>query len=115
MTRGDVARLLALAVEYDKRTVGEREVAAWHLVLADVDYDDAQRAVVAHYTNGGRFVMPSDIVAGARLLVRDRVERTVLPPPDVDPDDVEAWRAALVEQRRQAAHPDQTKAIGGSQ
>lgn len=61
MTRAEIARLLALIQAFDRRTVGESDVWAWHDVLADIRFDAAVDAVKNHYRNSREFLMPADI------------------------------------------------------
>lgn len=65
MTPSETALLLALAAAYDRRTVGEADVYAWHDVLAHVPLDTAKDAVRHHYATSTRFLMPADVNAYA--------------------------------------------------
>lgn len=62
MTRSEAARLLAIAAGIDQRTIGDADVQAWQMVLADIDYDAAVTVLTAHYRENTRRVMPADIV-----------------------------------------------------
>lgn len=63
MSKGDVARLLALMASWDQRTIGDADVEAWHLVARHAGWNSqgAARAVVAHYAQQARRIMPADI------------------------------------------------------
>lgn len=61
MTRAETARLLALCAAFDRRTVGEADVFAWHSVLEDVSFEHGTAAVKAHYADSREWIMPSDI------------------------------------------------------
>jgi hypothetical protein len=63
VNRTEIARILTLAATFDRRTVGDADVLAWHSVLGDIDYSDAENAVKAHYRESPRFAMPADIRA----------------------------------------------------
>ncbi len=73
----------------------EQTPEAWALLLADLDYQDAQQAVV----NLGKrqaFIAPADINQETRRLRTDRLSREAsLEPPDADPDDVPAYLEAV--------------------
>lgn len=73
----------------------------WAEILGDIDVDAAKRAIVAHYTDEHRRVMPADIrrrvsaeqaVSRAQRIVDGTNCNEV---PDADPDDVPAYLAAL--------------------
>ena len=66
MNRADAARLLALAAAYDCRTVGETDVAAWHLALDGLDPERCKAAIVRHYRESTDRVMPAHIRRLAR-------------------------------------------------
>lgn len=62
MTLAETADLLSIAAAIDYRTIGEADVRAWHMTLADIDYTAATSALAAHYRATTRRVMPADIV-----------------------------------------------------
>ncbi|MQS14486.1 hypothetical protein F7Q99_20010 [Streptomyces kaniharaensis] len=108
MTPSQVAELLTMASAFDRRTVGKTDVMAWHLVLRDVDFEQAQAAVAAHYADTRDWIMPSDIRHRVRKQ-RDQAAADIQGPglpaeiPDADPDDVPAYLEALRRQRYRAA------------
>lgn len=108
MTPSQVAELLTMASAFDRRTVGEADVIAWHLVLKDVDYAQAQAAVAAHYSDTRDWIMPADIRQRVRR-TRDTQAADIQGPglpaeiPDADPDDIPAYLAAIRAQRTRAA------------
>ena len=65
MTPSETALLLALAAAYDRRTVGEADVYAWHDVLEHVPLETGKDAVRHHYATSTRFLMPADVNAYA--------------------------------------------------
>lgn len=80
---------------------------AWHDVLADFALADA-RAAAASVARKQPFVSPAEIIAEIRRLRDDRAsdfQGPGLPAevPDADPDDVQAYLAALRGQRTRAA------------
>lgn len=107
MKRSEVSKLLTLAAAYDRRTAGEADVEAWFLLLANTDFEDARLAVLAHYADEHRWLMPADIVKRVRRIRTDRAAAIVGPGqpaevPDANPDNEAAYRRALREQRHRA-------------
>ncbi|WP_116949210.1 hypothetical protein [Jiangella endophytica] len=102
MNKSETATILAMVQSFDRRTVGEADIAAWEAVLTDIRLDDAKAAVLGHYRKSRAWLMPADIVDFVTLLRRTRRARIPLPaaPPElVDgsgypiPEDAEKWRA----------------------
>lgn len=63
MTRDEIINLLSIAAAYDKRTLGEADIAAWS-DAADRGrwtYEQAADAVKAHYAESERWLMPSHV------------------------------------------------------
>lgn len=92
----------------------------WAGILADVPYDFAIQAAQAHYAKSQWPIVPGDIASRWQATVRDRVNRdngTFEPKdfPDLDPDDVIGYLAALRGQRQAVAQgfqpPNTVKAI----
>jgi hypothetical protein len=106
MTKADIARLLALIAAFDRRTVGEADVEAWHLVLSHTDPEDCGEAVRQHYGRSRDWLMPVDVVLGVRRIRAQRIAAAGDPPPDADPDDPAGYRRALVEGRHAIAAPN---------
>lgn len=75
MTPAEVARMLAKAAAYDRRTVTEIDVAAWHEIVARVDLLDALAAVTRHYTETRDWMMPADFLKHARAAKEERRRR----------------------------------------
>lgn len=73
MNRDQIIDLLSVAAAYDQRTVGNSDIAAWTLALGDLDFDRARDAVVAHYREQTRRIMPAD--------VRQQLRSAPHPPP----------------------------------
>lgn len=67
MTLDETIDLLATCAAYDRRTIGKTDAVAWHAVVGDLPFDDAQKAVFAHYSESREWIMPAD--------VRTRVKR----------------------------------------
>lgn len=100
MTPAETAQLLALVAAYDRRTIGRADVQAWHVVLAEVSYDDARTVVTGHYATQTAWIMPAHIVDGVRRIRSERLAGLDALLPDADPDDIHAWLKAY---RRQIA------------
>lgn len=87
--------LARIRVYHGAQDTGAGATKAWTdaLTYAGVtSLDDAIHAVVRHYTTPGanRWITPGDVVAGIRAIRDDRLDRTELPVPNVDPDDPRA-------------------------
>lgn len=106
MDRTEVIRLLAEISLVDDRVVKtdeteqEAQVRMWSVVLRDVSYEFAGEAVGQHYAEHAWAVMPKDIASRWRAEARRRMDRhtqTFEPTahPEVDPDDIPAYQAAL--------------------
>lgn len=74
MDKVEVAKLLARASAFDNRIVNDVNVAAWHEVLWQVDYDLAVAAVNEHFKTSTEYLMPVHVSNGAKVQ-RDRRDR----------------------------------------
>lgn len=72
MTKTETAALLTLIAAFDRRTIGEADVEAWHLIVADLEPTDCMAAVRAHYMTETRWLMPADVRAFAEAASRRR-------------------------------------------
>lgn len=101
MNMSEIATLLAMVAAFDRRTVGEADVVAWHEAIGDLRLEDARSAVVAHFRTSRDWLMPLDVRTAVTAMRRDRLERDMpTDPPDADPNDPAAYIAALRDQRR---------------
>jgi len=91
MTPTETALLLTLIASYDRRTLGDEDVLAWHAALAQVAYADARTVVTDHYRTETAWIMPAHITAGVRRIRSERLTGLDALLPDADPDDVQAW------------------------
>ncbi|KUN96174.1 zinc finger domain-containing protein [Streptomyces caeruleatus] len=118
MNRREVAALLAYAVKLDPRSAPADQAAAdevldqWADLLADVPptaphpagrHWDASQVVRHHIATSPYPIKPSDVSRPWHAFRRDVVDRHHDPVPAVDPDDPEAYRAALVATRHAVA------------
>lgn len=103
MNRSETALALTLAAAFDRRTIGETDVEAWHAVLADLHLDDVKAAITGHYATRRDWVMPADIRERVKALRASRLAAHAEAPPAADPDDVPAYLEALRAGRRAVA------------
>ena len=61
MTKAETATLLAMIAAFDRRTLGEADVEAWHLILTDLEAGDCAAAVREHYAAKRDWIMPADV------------------------------------------------------
>lgn len=78
MTKAEVARLLTLIAAFDRRTIGETDVEAWHLILGHLDPADCAEAVREHFTASTDWLMPAHVHRLATAAARRRVGRQKL-------------------------------------
>lgn len=84
------------------------QVRMWAGILTDVPYDFAVAAAQRHYAKSQWPILPADIAAAWKADVRDRMNRhtgTFEPTahPEVDPDDIAGYQAALRAETRAVA------------
>jgi hypothetical protein len=72
MNLKETNQALALAQAFDRRTVGEMDVRAWHSVLGDLDAADVMEAVRHHYASETDWIMPGHVRRIAMQLVEAR-------------------------------------------
>lgn len=74
---------------------------AWSLILADIRFEDAKDAVV-EIKKRSTWVDPSDIITEVRKIRAKRISEygPIVPPADLDPDDVAAYRDWWVSTQR---------------
>lgn len=120
MNKADAAKLLAFAAAFDQRTIGDADVHAWALALADLPWDDtAREAIAAFYGTTGphgapeerRFIQPHHVRTGRARIRHDRLARIVEPAPNhvegvTSAQELRALRRAIAD----GEIPDQTAA-----
>jgi hypothetical protein len=72
VTPGDVARMLAACAMYDYREVEEVDAKAWHLIIGDLDFDDAMEAVLRHYADSTERMKPAHVRQGVKAVRAER-------------------------------------------
>jgi hypothetical protein len=75
MTLDETIDLLATCAAYDRRTIGKTDAVAWHAVVGDLPFADAQQAVFAHYSESREWIMPADVRTRVKRKQRDAAER----------------------------------------
>lgn len=95
MTLEETIDLLGVAAAFDQRNIGKADSVAWHAALCDLDFADAQAAVISHYRESRDRVMPADVWGRVKAMRRARLAREVMPAPDIDPDSPVRYRAAF--------------------
>lgn len=100
MTPADTARVLAKAQAYDRRTVGEADVLAWHEAIGDLGLADSLEAVRRHFTTSTDWLMPAHIrvIVAAIREERRRGTSTALALPsrfEYSPERAEQVRAGI--------------------
>jgi len=100
VNRAEVAELLTVIASFDRRTLDDPDVIAWHAVLRDEHLADCREAVVRHYAEKTDWIMPAHVRKGARMIRRERMAALDKYAPDADPDDPQAYIRALRDGRR---------------
>jgi hypothetical protein len=110
-------RLLSVCASYDRRTTGPADALAWADSLAALDYDECERAVIAHYQDSTEWIMPGHIIRRVKAERSHRLART--PNPEAPREirgDAAAWLAWQRRATRAIARtPREQRAIGGPQ
>jgi hypothetical protein len=116
MTVEEVGKLLGFAALYDSRRVEVPDVMAWHRIIGDLPYRDAEQAVTEYYAQSRERLMPADVCQGVKRIRDARLDAAgdLIPPPELLEDDV-AYREWLRrETRRIADGKPPLRAIGGA-
>lgn len=82
MSTDEVIDLLTLMASYDRRKVGEADVAAWYAAMGDLAFSDSRDAVIAHYRDSTEWIMPAHVrrrVAAIRQARLDAAGPTEIP------------------------------------
>lgn len=106
MTPADAAKLLTIAAAYDNRKPDADQAKAWAMALDGIRYEDARDAIVGHYQKTRDWLMPSDVITGAKRIRSDRLRAfgpIPDPPKSLDPADVDAYGQWLAETMRRIA------------
>jgi hypothetical protein len=82
MIKSEVAKLLAFCAAYDQRTIGKSDVEAWAEALdspwvPNIDLDEAQSAVVAHYRETTQRINVADVLKRVKADRADRLGKGI--------------------------------------
>lgn len=105
MNRTEAVALCRLAKACcPQQAFDEHTPAAWGELLGDLSFDDAKAALL-EVAKRQPFVAPAEIRTEVRRIRRQRLDAAppLVPPPDLDPDDVLAYRRWLASARRAIA------------
>lgn len=75
MNLEETARVLAWAAAFDRRTIGEADVRAWHETVNDLDVTDALTAVTRWYREHTEWLMPAHLRTAVREVRSDRARK----------------------------------------
>lgn len=112
MNMAEAARLLSACAAYDRRTIGDVDVMAWHKALGGLEFTDALEGVSQHYTRTKDWIMPSDVIAEVKIIraERERQRRSrnlALPSRFEDDAERDSRLARGIEACREAIHCDE--------
>lgn len=117
MTPADAAALLTIAAAYDNRKPDGDAAEAWALALDGLEYLECRDIIVQHYRESREWIMPADVVAGVRVLRKQRFDEfrrtygNLMPPAHLNADPIAeaAWTRDAYERIRagEVTHPDQ--------
>ena len=93
MDARECAALLAQMAQYDYRDVDDAITVAWMRLIGDLNYADAQQAVLDHYGECRERMMPADVISRVRAIRAERLRITPLPErPPADPVEYRRWK-----------------------
>lgn len=72
MNEEEVGILLIMAASFDRRTIGETDVIAWHRLLGDHRFEDAKEALERHFASSREWLMPFDVIEGIKTIRAER-------------------------------------------
>lgn len=72
MNLQETAQALALAQAFDRRTVGEMDVRAWHSIVGGFAAADVMEVIRRHYSVNTEWIMPAHLVVGVEQIGRER-------------------------------------------
>lgn len=103
MDRDEIIDLLTIAIAFDQRSLGEGDITAWGIALEGTGFEEARAAIIAHYREQARRIMPADIRQHVKQNQRpDAVPFAQLPraePDEPNPDFLKA-KAELIEKMK---------------
>lgn len=121
MDQSETARIIAMAASVDhrvpplNRTGPDERVPVWQMVLADLDYNTAQQAVLEIARSPEMVaIRPGDIYQATKRVMRRHlatVDVTAIEPPDdMTTQGMLDWKRAVIRAVGRGAGPDQARA-----
>ena len=112
MNTAQVAGLLTVVASFDRRTLGEADVLAWHSALYDLDFEDCRCAVATHFAHETAWLMPAHIRKIVKASRQDTAMRA-LPVDSGEKVTMPAWfKDAAAYYREQAKVRNAARAAG---
>lgn len=68
MNEVETGKLLTFISGLDNRKLSKETILAWHQLLGDVHFEDALEAARQHYRDSRDWLMPADLVQGAKRI-----------------------------------------------
>lgn len=98
MTPAEAQMLLGVAASFDNRKPSEEAATAWAVALNGYRFVDCRDAIVAHYQRTREWIMPFDVIAGAKKIRNARIAAhpVLTPPPDLSPVASIEWRKEAI-------------------
>jgi len=114
MNATEAAALLTICAAYDNRKPDADTAKAWAMALDGMRYEDCWVAVVNHYQRSREWIMPSDVIRGARKIRDGRVLAygTLPDPPASMSADPKAYIEFLARTTEQIANGEIVRAEG---
>jgi hypothetical protein len=102
MIESEAADVLTFCASFDNRTIGQGDVNAWAVTLGAVSEDEAREAIILHYRQSTKWIMPGDILRILREQAAHVPPRALPPPKLPDAGIAERGRAAVADAVRSA-------------
>lgn len=102
MNKSEVSKLLTVASAIDHRSITPEIVNAWHAIVGDVPFDEAQAALIAHRrAKPGVYFEPGHIIEQRKLRIARERE---LNGPHPAPPPGKRWAVDAIENDPQWGH-----------
>lgn len=91
MKKSEASEALTFCAAFDQRTIGNADVEAWALALADLPWDQSTREAIANFytapsadydRDSRRFIQPHHVRTGRSRLRNERLSRVIEPVPN---------------------------------
>lgn len=95
MNKSEVSKLLTVASAIDHRSITTEIVNAWHAIVGDIPFDEAQAALIAHRrSKPGVYFEPGHIIEQRKLRIARERE---LNGPHPAPPPMQRWAADAID------------------